>query len=77
MASSTEIRIAEKAHHEGRRAYKEGKYQKDNPYNNKEVVNSDGWLRYINWRNGWTFAWFTDPARRTSWKKGGINARNK
>lgn len=51
-------RIATKAHKEGRAAFKVGKRERDNPYNGRAVRDSDEWLRYQNWKNGWTFAWF-------------------
>ncbi len=49
------IRIAEKAHHEGRKARKNGTMLSCNPYDKNAKVDSDEWLRYNNWRNGWLF----------------------
>jgi triphosphoribosyl-dephospho-CoA synthetase len=58
-------RIANKAHREGRAAFKAGKTRRDNPYNGRAVRDSDEWLRYRNWENGWTFAWSVGgPGRR-------------
>lgn len=51
-------RIASRAHKEGRAAFKDGKHERDNPYDGRAVKDSDEWLRYQGWKNGWTFAWF-------------------
>ena len=55
--------IANKAHKEGRVAYKSGKYERDNPYNGRATQDSNEWLRFNGWKNGWTFAWFTDKSK--------------
>ena len=52
------VRIAEQAHKEGRAAFKAGRMQRQNPYNGRSAKDSDEWLRYQGWRNGWMFAWY-------------------
>ena len=51
-------RIANKAHKEGQAAFKAGMPSNDNPYDSRAVKDSDEWLRYQGWKNGWTFSWF-------------------
>ena len=51
-------RIATKAHKEGRAAFKAGVPDRNNPYDGRAARDSDEWLRYQGWKNGWTFAWF-------------------
>ena len=58
--------IASKTHREGRNAYKSKAHWTKNPYSESAVRDSDEWLRYQNWRNGWNFAMFTDSKMRVS-----------
>ena len=51
-------RIASKAHKEGRVAFKSGKPERDNPYDGRAARDSNEWLRYHGWKNGWTFESF-------------------
>lgn len=62
------LAIAQKAHNEGRKAFAAGKTERDNPYNGRAVKDSDEWLRYNGWKNGWTFAWFVDAQKQRKLK---------
>jgi len=65
-------RTANRAHKEGRAAFKAGKSERDNPYNGRAERDSDEWLRYQGWKNGWTFAWFIDgQGKARARRKGG------
>lgn len=57
-------RIASKAHKEGRAAFKSGKSERDNPYDGRATRDSNEWLRYHGWKNGWTFASFVEGQKR-------------
>jgi hypothetical protein len=48
--------IASKCHKEGMLAHNKKIPQYKNPYNKSAVRDSDEWLRYQNWHNGWNFA---------------------
>lgn len=54
-------KIATKAHKEGQAAFKKGKSQSSNPYRSNAPKGSDDWLKYVNWRNGWNFAYISRP----------------
>ena len=52
--------IAVPAHHEGRRAFQSGKFHSENPYDKYAKYDTDEYLRYRNWDNGWNFAWWKE-----------------
>lgn len=58
-----QITIATKAHKEGRKAYRDGKFHSSNPYNPNPPIDSDEWLRRMNWNSGWYHEFFKDKPK--------------
>jgi hypothetical protein len=48
--------LAEKAHKEGRQAFAWGIHSSKNPYNAHAEYNTDEYLKFHNWQNGWNYA---------------------
>lgn len=53
-----ELYMSERVHQDGRFSFLKGYSENDNPYPFSDDVWSFAWVKWANWRNGWTFAKF-------------------